>query len=181
MTRRASLRIVALLALLALPTRAARAELPPIVKRATVSATPAEVWRAFTSVEGAKGFFAPAARIELRLDGAYELYFDPTAKPGARGSEGMKVLAFLPERMLAFTWNAPPKFPRARATRGPFVVVLLEPQAKRTLVTLHHLGWPAEGGEWKEVRAYFDRAWGVVLERLAKRFQSGQPIDWSKL
>lgn len=159
-----------------------RAELPAIVKRAEVGAAVAEVWRAFTTADGAKGFFAPAAKIELRLDGAYELYFDPTAKPGQRGSDGMKVLAFLPGRMLAFTWNAPPTFARARATRGPFVVVLLEPKgARQTAVTLHHLGWPAEGGEWPAVRAYFDRAWGVVLDRLVRRFREGRPVDWSKL
>jgi uncharacterized protein YndB with AHSA1/START domain len=160
----------------------ARAELPAIMKRALVGASIAEVWRAFTTADGAKSFFAPAAKIELRLDGAYELYFDPTAKAGQRGSDGMRVLAFVPGRMLAFTWNAPPTFARARATRGPFVVVLLEPKgARQTAVTLHHLGWPAADGEWPAVRAYFERAWGVVLDRLVRRFREGRPVDWSKL
>jgi uncharacterized protein YndB with AHSA1/START domain len=149
----------------------------PLRKSVDVEASAAEVWRAWTTSEGARGFFAPQARIELKLEGAFELYFDPTARPGARGSEGMRVLAYLPERMLAFSWNAPPKFPTARGQRGAWVVVLLEPlAARRTRVTLHHLGFRPE---WAPVRAYFDRAWDVVLGRLRKRFKSGS-IVWIK-
>jgi uncharacterized protein YndB with AHSA1/START domain len=162
-------------------TTSVRAELPTISKRVEIAASAGEVWRAFTTAAGATGFFAPDAKIELRQGGAYELYFDPKARPGSRGSEGMRVLAYLPERMLAFSWNAPPRFPRARAESGPFVVVLLEPRAaKRTQVSLHHLGF-GSGGEWPGVRAYFERAWSVVLDRLARRFREGKPIDWSKL
>ena len=48
--------------------------------------------------------------------------------------------------------------------------------AGRTLVRLTHLGF-GEGDEWDAVFAYFERAWGTVLRRLARRFVSG-PIDW---
>ncbi len=174
------------LALLVLPlaivaaAASARAQSPRQVleKKVIVAAPAAAVWRAFTTVEGAATFFAPSAKIELRLDGAYELYFDPEQPAGKRGSEGQRVLSYLPERMLSFTWNAPPQFPRARAERGMFVVVQLEqlggPQGTR--VTLTHLGFKP-GTEGYQIYTYFERAWGLVLSRLQRRFATG-PLDW---
>src|SRR4029450_729411 len=65
-----------------------------------------DVWKAWASEEGVKTFFAPGAHIEPRVEGAYEIFFNPQGKPGQRGAEGMRVLAFEPPRRLAFTWNA---------------------------------------------------------------------------
>jgi uncharacterized protein YndB with AHSA1/START domain len=131
--------------------------------------------------EGAATFFAPQANIRLEPGGPYEILFQPSAPRGERGAEGMRVLAFVRERVLAFEWNAPPKFPEIR--NGPhrsFVVVQLAPAGEgRTRVGLHHGGF-GEGGRWSEVRAYFDPAWDWVLANLAKRFDAG-PIDWKAL
>ena len=155
---------------------------PPIEKTVVVDATPAQVWQTFTTSEGATTFFAPKARIVLALGGEYEMYFMPSAPAGSRGSEGMRVLAYAPQRMLAFTWNAPPKFPAIRkAPPQTWVVVLLAPEGRagaRTKVTLLHLGWKP-GPDWRAVHDYFERAWSVVLERLGRRFKQG-PIDWAK-
>jgi uncharacterized protein YndB with AHSA1/START domain len=145
-----------------------------------IAAPVEEVWRAWTSEEGVKTFFAPGARLEPRVDGAYEIFFNPTAQPGQRGAEGMRVLAFDPPRRLAFTWNAPPTIPAIRGQRT-MVVVELAPVAgapARTRLRFTHLGW-GEGAEWDQAYAYFDHAWGgVVLPRLRHRFEKG-PIDWS--
>ena len=161
------------------PAHAADPDLSRILDKQVVVAAPvAAVWRAWTTHEGAATFFAPRAKIVVAIGGAYELYFDPSAPAGQRGSEGMRVLSFLPERMLSFSWNAPPKFPRLRGgTEHTWVVVTLQPEgARRTRVTLSHLGW-RRGGEWPQLHAYFDRAWGLVLARLQRRFEKG-PIDW---
>jgi uncharacterized protein YndB with AHSA1/START domain len=151
--------------------RALRAELD-------VHAPVAEVWKAWTTCAGAQSFFAPACRIEPRVDGAYEVYFLPGAPAGERGSEGMRILAFEPMRRLAFTWSAPPTLPAIRAQRN-MVVVELEPvDATRTRVRFSHIGWGA-GPEWDRAYDYFDHAWNaVVLPRLKYRFEHG-PIDWS--
>jgi uncharacterized protein YndB with AHSA1/START domain len=149
-------------------------------KQTVVAAPVPEVWTAFTTSEGAQTFFAPAARIRLEMGGPYELFFDPSAPEGERGSEGMRILAYLPQEMLAFEWNAPPKFPEIRdAGRRTFVVVQLrDAGGGRTRVRLHHLGW-GDGGRWREVRDYFDKAWDHVLRSLVRRFQAG-PIDWAR-
>jgi len=147
------------------------------IDKAVEVAAPIEaVWAAWTTREGIVGFFAPDARIEARVGGAFEIYFDPGAPAGQRGADGMRFMALQPPRMLSFDWNAPPSLPEARQQRS-FVVVRLAPlDGNRTRVTLHHTGW-GDGGEWDKAHAYFDRAWGHVLGNLKKRFETG-PYDW---
>lgn len=149
-----------------------------------VPATVDRVWAAWTTSEGARGFFAPRARIDLKLLGPYELLFwnDDQASPGSQGSEGCRVLSFLPSKMLSFEWNAPPEFGDLRG-RHTFVVVELEPVDRQetaaeplTRVRLTHMGF-GKGADWGRLRDYFERSWRVVLTRLRERFDNG-PIDW---
>lgn len=143
-----------------------------------VDAPLAAVWHAWTTTEGATTFFAPEARIEPRVDGAYELYFKPDAPAGLRGSEGMRILSFEPEKRLSYSWNAPPEIPEIRGQRTLVIVDLESVAPSRTRVRITHLGW-GTGEAWDRAYAYFDRAWGkIVLPRLVARFASG-PIDWS--
>lgn len=148
-----------------------------ITKERVVRAPLADVWRAWTTVEGARTFFAPDARIELRKGGPYEILFRPEAPPGEQGSEGCKLMAFEPERFLVFSWNAPPHMPEVRKLRTR-VEVRFSAEQDATKVTLMHTGW-REGGQWDEAFAYFEEAWDVVLDRLAQRFESG-PLDWDR-
>jgi uncharacterized protein YndB with AHSA1/START domain len=95
-----------------------------------------------------------------------------------KGADGMRFLAVQPQKMLSYTWNAPPSLPEARRQRA-VVIVRFEPAAdNQTRVSLTHLGW-GDGGEWDKAYAYFDHAWGNVLGNLQKRFAEG-PIDWSE-
>lgn len=149
-----------------------------IDKEIVVAATPEQVWNAWTTREGITSFFAPDARIEARVGGAFAIYINPLAEPGQKGADDMRFMALQPPRMLSFDWNAPPHLPQVREQRT-FVVVRIQPVSeKETRVTLHHTGW-GEGGEWDKAYAYFDRAWGNVLGSLKKRFDSG-PVDWTE-
>src|SRR5687767_2002271 len=87
-----------------------------------VAASVDEVWEAWTTVEGVKSFFAADARIDLRPDGPYEIFFDPSAPAGKRGADDMRVMLVQPKTALAFTWNAPEKFPNARGQRTHVMV-----------------------------------------------------------
>lgn len=144
-----------------------------IHKQLTVAASPREVWQAWTTSEGIKSFFGRDADIELAVGGKFEVYFALEAPQGSRGSEGCKVLAYLPEKMLAFSWNAPPSIPILRDAGAKTQVVLqfapVRGDRTRVSLTQHGLG---QGKEWDEYHAYFDRAWGNVLTSLKKRFAS---------
>ena len=143
----------------------------------TVEASLDEVWNAWTTPEGIKSFFAPDCHVELRVDGPYEMFFDPAAEPNQRGGEGLKILAIQPRRMLSFTWNAPPHLAEVRRQRTHVVIRFFQQDDSRTRVTLLHDGW-GQGGEWDEAYQYFVGAWlKVVLPRLQHRFSVG-PVDW---
>ena len=167
----------AVLAALFVAASPAQAAERSIDKEIVLAATPEQAWQAWTTREGITSFFAPDARIEPRVGGAFEIYINPYAEPGLKGADDMRFLALQPPRMLSFTWNAPPNLPEARQQRT-VVVVRIQPVSEReTRVTLHHTGW-GDGGEWDQAFAYFDRAWGNVLGNLKKRFETG-PVDWT--
>jgi uncharacterized protein YndB with AHSA1/START domain len=139
-----------------------------IDREVTVHASRGEVWKAWTTVEGAR-FFSPAANIELRPGGAYEMYFDPQAPEGKKGGEGNRIIAFEPERMLLFSWNAPTKFGPLREERTYVLLQLDDAGEGRTRVRLTHFGW-REGKDWDAVYGYFGGAWTWVLGQLETKY-----------
>jgi len=142
-----------------------------IRKEAIINAPRDSVWNSWTTAEGVTAFGPPAAEIELEVDGKYEWYFGPADAPlGTRGSEGCRVLSYLPNEMLSFTWNAPPTMAEARPMRTRVVVQLADAGPNQTKVTLTHLGW-GEAPMWNEVYDYFDAAWGRVLDGLKKHYE----------
>jgi uncharacterized protein YndB with AHSA1/START domain len=147
-------------------------------KQVLVKAGLDDVWQAWTTREGIVSFFAPDARIEPRVGGAFEIYMDPGAAPGMKGADDMRFMAVQPKQMISFDWNAPPSLPQARAQRTFVVVRFAAVDDKTTRVSLHHTGW-GDGGEWDQAFAYFDKAWSFVLGNLQQRFEKG-PRDWSE-
>lgn len=140
-----------------------------IEREVLVHASRADVWEAWTSVSGAKTFFAPDANIELVPGGAYEIFFNPDAPPGTRGGEGNRVIAFEPQRFILFSWNAPPKFGPLREERTYVLVRFDDADGGATRVHLTHFGW-RNGADWDAVYDYFGNAWTYVLAQLSKRF-----------
>lgn len=147
-------------------------------KAVMVQASPDEAYDAWATEAGVKTFLAPDARIDMAINGAYEIYFDKKQKKGSRGSEGCRILSFIPGEMLSFTWNNPPSLPGIRTEHTWVVVTFKAVGEKQTRVDLIHLGWRA-GEEWQKALKYFDRAWQIVLGRFQYRFQK-EPINWKK-
>jgi len=143
-----------------------------IEKEIIVEASLKEAWDRWTTEEGIRSFFAQDCEVDLQLGGKYEIYFLKDAEPGQRGSEGCKVLSFIPYEMFSFSWNAPPQFPDIRnGSTHTYVVLNFEKiETHKTKVRLRHLGWE-EGETWSEVFAYFDSAWSKVLTWLSESFE----------
>lgn len=137
-----------------------------ISKKILVNCPIEKAWWKWTTHEGLKTFFGQDNEVDLRVGGPFEIYFSMDAPAGSRGSEGCKVLSYLPQKMLSFSWNAPPQFSDIRnGDYHTWVVVRFSEleNGKRTEVELSHLGWP-ESENWNEVYMYFDKAWGHVFE-----------------
>ena len=145
-----------------------------------VNASLDDVWRAWTTNEGVRSFFSERANVRLAIGGPFEMFFVSDAPKGQQGSEGCKILSYLPKEMLSFSWNAPPKFAHAR---GRFTWVVLrfeELSGSHVRVKLSHIGWremktahPDHADEWDQVYEYFSAAWPRVLDNLKKRFDDG--------
>ena len=176
-----SIAVLALSLALAAASRASAVPPTPVKKAVIVAASETDVWAAWTTVEGAKTFLAPGARIDARPGGPYEIWFFPEAPEGSRGCDGCTVISVDAPRRLVFTWSFPPSIPelRDKGTRARVTVELLPASvAGTTLVSLVHDEFP-EGEAGAKGRAYFETAWDVVLARLQQRFRHG-PVDWSK-
>ena len=141
-------------------------EAPGIDVSALVSAPRSDVYRRFTTSDGWKSLLGTQADIDLRIGGPWEIYFDPNAKIG---SNGCQVLSYVPDEMVSFSWNAPPKFPDERAKRTWVVVTFTDAADGKTSVRLRHFGF-ASDAQWPEVKQYFINAWPKVLGALATSF-----------
>lgn len=143
-----------------------------------VRAGVADVYRAWTTVEGVKSFFARDANIEMKIMGAYEIIFLPDNPVGLRGGEGNVILSFQENKMLSFTWNAPPELKDVRNERTHVLLQFIPINNNETRLLFYQDGW-GEGGEWDKSFDYFNHAWkNVVLPRLQYRFEKG-PVDWN--
>lgn len=150
-----------------------------IILHSDVPASVSDVWKAWTTKDGCKTFFAPDCRIDLRVGGAYEMYFMPDKPAGTRGGEGCSILALQEHAMLSFTWNAPPEMPNIRKQFTHVTLYFNAVDQITTRMQLIHNGW-GRGEEWDAAFAYFEKAWGaVVLPRLVHRFKNG-PVDWTR-
>ncbi len=158
-----------------------RGLLPPneraVHKSATIPASAEDIYWAWTTDAGIRTWLLDDSRIELRVGGRYEWYFDTDQLEGLRGSEGCQVIGFQAPTMLTFTWNAPPSLSEARAQRT-VVLLRLRPvdEGDETTVELTHLGW-GSGGEWDAAFDYFDDAWDRVLDRLVAHFDAADHHD----
>ncbi|MEN8040487.1 MAG: SRPBCC domain-containing protein [Actinomycetota bacterium] len=147
------------------PIEASGSDIRSLAKEAVVEAPVSDVWAAWASGEGIAAWWnPPEARVDLRVGGPFEIMFLPDAPDGDRGSEGCQFLAYVPDEMVSFTWNAPPHL--ALRKIHTWVVITFTPVSKaRTHVRLVHTGF-LEGPDWDDYRDYFVDAWGYVLDLL---------------
>ena len=157
------------------PASAGSTEVRVLRKQVVVCAPLEAVWDAWTTPEGTE-FASARSNIALEIGGPYEWFTDgPADELGVRGSEGSRVLAFLEQEMLAFDWTFPPDIPTLRKSgaKTQVVVLLTDLGDGRVRVRLAQHGWQ-EGEDWEAGWAYFDAAWGSVLELLEQSFEGGQ-------
>lgn len=146
-----------------------------IHKRVEIQAPLLAVWEAWITVKGVNSFFGNDAKIELKIGGPYEIHFNMDKPEGQRGTEGSKLLAFVPERMLAFEWGIPRHFPEVRKSANQlwnrtWVVVFFNAlDEAHTEVEVNHMGLGV-GDKWDDVNNFYDYNWGAILERLNQSF-----------
>ncbi len=135
-------------------------------KEVIVQASLAKTWQMWTSSEGVSEFFSPDSNIELQIGGAYEMFFGlPADEHGKRGSEGSRIISFIPYDFLLFEWTFPPAIPALRESGATTQVMLRFERLdeNHVRVQLSQFGWQA-GDDWERGYEYFDKAWQFVLD-----------------
>lgn len=157
------------------PPGALPADVPPpkppraSVAERVVDAPPAEVWRLYTTREGAECWMVARASIELALGGVMRTSYDPASTLDDASTIRTHILAYEPGRMLATRFEVSEQAKSLELAETTWVVLTLEPvEGDRTRVRCAHLGF-GEGGEWERVFAFFDRGNAYELEKLAER------------
>jgi len=138
-----------------------------IEKKIVVDCSINDMWWKWTTHEGLLTFFGPDNKIDFRIGGEFEIYFLLDNPIGLKGGEGCKILSYQPKKMLSFTWNAPPQYPKIRNHEYKTWVIVYfdEVSTDKTEMKLSHIGWP-EGDDWNKVYEYFESAWDIVLDWL---------------
>ncbi|TRO46983.1 SRPBCC domain-containing protein [Candidatus Bathyarchaeota archaeon] len=112
--------------------------------------------------------------MEPRLDGAYELFFDPS-NHDSMSTKGCRITKFKPRSLLAFQWKGPDQYAQLMNTPPEtHVEVTLTPKGQSTIMAIRHTGW-GRGSEWQEAKEWHDRAWQGVISELKKHLTQDQP------
>ncbi len=142
-----------------------KVEIPESVKK---------VYKRFTTADGIKSFMADDCKIELRVNGPFEIYFNGIEFEGERGREGMKILSFEENKSLAFTWNQPPSIPSLRDYQTMVYIDFRSTGLMHCELTLTQIGF-GDSEDWEKAARYFEKAWGeIVLPYLVSAAHHGK-------
>jgi uncharacterized protein YndB with AHSA1/START domain len=131
-----------------------------------------DVWRAFTTKEGAQEWLWPDMSVELRDGGDWIVRY-PGGKTG-----GGTIISFEPMQSITMRAMAPEQFPEVRRERTT-AVFRFEATDSGTKVSLLQTGWK-KGKEWDDAYEYLADGNAQLLGQLLYRFKNG-PMDWSRM
>ncbi len=138
----------------------------------SVSVPVGETWKAWTQTDRITKWFSPEAKIEARVGGSFELFFDPSN----HDHECTKNCVFTqvePNKRLGFTWRGPDKFSKLMNHPDSLtsVVVIFDEKDSGTGLHVEHSGW-GDGEIWEKAREWHQRAWEGVLSSLKSTLES---------
>ena len=139
-----------------------------------IAANKESVWQALTKSDKITKWFAPAANIDARTGGEFELFFDP-ADRSHMCTKGCKITRFEPMDRLGFTWKGPDEFAALMNDEASLtnVLVTFSEENGATLVVVEHSGW-GDGSEWEKARSWHQMAWQQALGSLKSALESGE-------
>ena len=122
----------------------------------------------FTKLELLQGWLAPAASVDPRVGGRYELFWEPSDREN-NSTIGCRVTALSSNQFLSFQWRSPKQFKPFANAADPLthVVVVFSAEGSHTRVHLIHSGWHS-APEWEEARKWQERAWSGAFTKLER-------------
>ncbi|MEM7417160.1 MAG: SRPBCC domain-containing protein [Gemmatimonadota bacterium] len=134
------------------------------------------VWHAWVTPDGLTTWAGPAALVDLRAGGTWEVHFNPDRPAGERGSDANEIVSFEAGRFLHIKAGAPLEFPTIREQKTDFTVTLEALGSEHTRVVVRQGGW-LDGDEWDRGYRYLADANAEWLSWMVRRYISG-PLEW---
>ncbi len=149
------------------------ADISPLVVEGIVNTTPAELWKVFSTAEGFKAFGVAQCEMDFKPGGLIKTHYDPKGVIGDDGTVYNRILAYEPERMIAFRIDKPPaKFPFPNAWQQTWSVATLTDLGDgRTALRLTGMGYTADE-ESQKMRAFFKAGNAWSMKKLQTKFET---------
>ena len=131
------------------------------------------VWDAWTKSDQITKWFSPDARVNAKVGGPFELFFDPRDH-GHQCTKGCVFTLIEPQKELRFTWKGPDQFAELMNKLASLtsVRVAFHSEKESTRVVVEHSGW-GEGEDWVQARDWHQHAWEEALECLKAFLETG--------
>jgi uncharacterized protein YndB with AHSA1/START domain len=147
----------------------------------TIPAARKDVWARFTTADGYRAWATPMAKIDFGLNGLIEASYDSKAKVGDADNIRNRIVAYVPERLIAQkNENAPASLP-GREKFGEIITLieLADAGPGQTRVTITGVGYKP-GEPYATLFRHFGWGNAYSLMMLKQSFVKG-PVDWQKL
>ncbi len=142
-----------------------------LVHETVIDAPVADVWNAFTDADEIESWMVPKADIDLRIGGLLRTTYNPDAALDGSEAIHQRILAFEPEKMIAFqVTKCPDGFEFAELVKDAWEVISFEALGPaRTKIRAAGVGYKS-GGAWDQMRTFFDEGNAWTYEQLRKKF-----------
>ena len=143
------------------------------VQEAVINAPVAAVWKVWSTGDGYKQTGVALAEVDLRIGGIIRSRYSAKGQLGDEETIENRILAYEPQRMIAFRIDRPPKsFPFKEAWKTTwFVVTLTGLGDGRTLIRAASMGFGTDE-ESVRMRKFFEDGNAMTLSVLQKNFGS---------
>lgn len=133
-----------------------------------LTSSPREAFAYFIRPELLTAWLTPAAEVDPRVGGRYELFWRPDDRE-VDSTIGCRITALAEGQLIAFQWRSPRQFRSFANTADPLThaVVTFHGTPTGTRVHLVHTGWRSSP-EWDEARRWQERAWEVAFQALSR-------------
>lgn len=157
------------------------ADLSPLIHEGVIKAPIGEVWKVFSTAEGFKAFGVAQCEMDFRVGGLIRSHYNPKGVLGDDGTIVNQIMAFEPERMIAFHIQSPPKgFPFPNAYKSTWSVATLTDLGDGTThLRLAGMGYTPEE-ESQKMRQFFKSGNAWSFKTLQSHFDKSVQRDATK-
>lgn len=139
---------------------------------AIVPASPKDVWKAFTTVEGLKTWIAPVVAIDMRTGGSISTHYDKTATIGSPGTIRLGIENYLEGELITLKVKLAKQFGEKVCAEDQDLqeIIQIVPWAGGgTKVISSMVGW-GTGKEWDNAFGFFAKGNEWTYKQLVKSF-----------